>query len=75
MSAGRGVALLLACLAAGRAAPGDGPADVMARGAAIYHEGAGLSATIAGGAPAERQFRVAFDLTRPIAPPPPAWGW
>ena len=34
-----------------------------------------LRRTIAGGAPAERQFRVAFDLTRPIAPPPPAWGW
>ena len=22
-----------------------------------------------------RHFRVEFDLTRPIAPPPPAWGW
>jgi hypothetical protein len=24
--------------------------------------------------PAARHFRVEFDLTRPIAPPPPAWG-
>ncbi len=34
-----------------------------------------LRRTVAGGAPAERHFRVAFDLTRPIALPPPAWGW
>lgn len=34
-----------------------------------------LRRTVAGGAPAERHFRVEFDLTRPIAPPPPAWGW
>jgi len=30
---------------------------------------------VAGGAPAERNFRVAFDLTRPVTLPPPAWGW
>lgn len=34
-----------------------------------------LRRTIAGGAPAERHFRVEFDLTRPVTPPPPAWGW
>jgi hypothetical protein len=34
-----------------------------------------LRRTVAGGAPAERHFRVEFDLTRPVAPPPPAWGW
>lgn len=34
-----------------------------------------LRRTVAGGAPAERHFRVEFDLTRPIALPPPAWGW
>jgi len=65
MSAGRGVALLLACLAAGRAAPGDGPADAMARGAAIYHEGAGLSATIAGGAPLPAPLAACVRCHRP----------
>ena len=34
-----------------------------------------LRRTIAGGAPAERHFRVEFDLTKPVALPPPAWGW
>ena len=34
-----------------------------------------LRRTIAGGAPAERHFRVEFDLTAPVAMPPPAWGW
>lgn len=34
-----------------------------------------LRRTVAGGAPAERNFRVEFDLTKPVAPPPPAWGW
>jgi hypothetical protein len=34
-----------------------------------------LRRTIAGGAPAERHFRVEFDLTTPVAMPPPAWGW
>jgi hypothetical protein len=34
-----------------------------------------LRRTVAGGAPAERHFRVEFDLTRPISLPPPAWGW
>jgi hypothetical protein len=34
-----------------------------------------LRRTVAGGAPAERHFRVEFDLTQPVALPPPAWGW
>lgn len=34
-----------------------------------------LRRTVAGGAPAERNFRVEFDLTQPIPLPPPAWGW
>lgn len=34
-----------------------------------------LRRTVAGGAPAERHFRVEFDLTQPIPLPPPAWGW
>lgn len=34
-----------------------------------------LRRTVAGGAPAERHFRVEFDLTKPVALPPPAWGW
>lgn len=34
-----------------------------------------LRRTVAGGAPAERHFRVEFDLTQPVPPPPPAWGW
>lgn len=34
-----------------------------------------LRRTVAGGAPAERHFRVEFDLTNPVAMPPPAWGW
>ncbi len=34
-----------------------------------------LRRTVAGGASAERHFRVEFDLTRPIPLPPPAWGW
>ena len=34
-----------------------------------------LRRTVAGGAPAERHFRVEFDLTQPVAMPPPAWGW
>lgn len=34
-----------------------------------------LRRTVAGGAPAERHFRVEFDVTRPVALPPPAWGW
>lgn len=33
-----------------------------------------LRRTVAGGAPAERHFRVEFDLTQPIPLPPPAWG-
>jgi hypothetical protein len=34
-----------------------------------------LRRTVAGGAPAERHFRVEFDLTKPVAMPPAAWGW
>lgn len=34
-----------------------------------------LRRTIASGAPAERHFRVEFDLTRAVTMPPPAWGW
>lgn len=34
-----------------------------------------LRRTVAGGAPAERNFRVEFDLTKPTTLPPPAWGW
>ncbi len=34
-----------------------------------------LRRTVVGGAPAERHFRVVFDLTQPIPLPPPAWGW
>ncbi len=34
-----------------------------------------LRRTVAGGAPAERHFRVEFDLTQPVEMPPPAWGW
>lgn len=34
-----------------------------------------LRRTVAGGAPAERHFRVEFDLTQQIPLPPPAWGW
>ncbi len=34
-----------------------------------------LRRTVAGGAPAERHFRVEFDLTKPEPLPPPAWGW
>lgn len=34
-----------------------------------------LRRTVAGGAPAERHFRVEFDVTRAVAMPPPAWGW
>jgi hypothetical protein len=34
-----------------------------------------LRRTVAGGAPAERHFRVEFDLTRAVEMPPPAWGW
>jgi len=34
-----------------------------------------LARTIEGGAPEPRNFRVEFDLTNEIAPPPPAWGW
>lgn len=41
-------------------------------GAAYVYQ---LRRTVAGGAPAERNFRVAFDLTKPVALPPPAWGW
>jgi hypothetical protein len=33
-----------------------------------------LRRTVAGGAPAERHFRVEFDVTRAVALPPPAWG-
>ncbi|ABC64405.1 hypothetical protein [Erythrobacter litoralis] len=33
-----------------------------------------LQRTVAGGAPADRFFRVAFDLTRPVEPPPTPWG-
>ena len=34
-----------------------------------------LVRTVEGGAPAPRDFRVEFDLTRPIAAPPPPWGF
>lgn len=34
-----------------------------------------LRRTVAGGAPAERHFRVDFDVTKPAAMPPAAWGW
>ena len=34
-----------------------------------------LRRMVAGGAPAERHFRVEFDLTKPVPLPPPAWGW
>ena len=34
-----------------------------------------LRRTVAGGAQAERNFRVEFDLTQPVPLPPPAWGW
>ena len=33
-----------------------------------------LERSVASGAPQDRDFRVTFDLTRPIAPPPPPWG-
>lgn len=33
-----------------------------------------LRRSIAAGAPADRFFRVEFDVTRPIAPPPAPWG-
>lgn len=33
-----------------------------------------LRRTVAGGAPADRFFRVEFDLTDTVAAPPPAWG-
>lgn len=34
-----------------------------------------LRRTVADGAPAERHFRVEFDVTRPVTLPPAAWGW
>ncbi|MGB3738323.1 MAG: hypothetical protein WA948_03105 [Pontixanthobacter sp.] len=34
-----------------------------------------LERNVARGAPQDRDFRVAFDLTRPISPPPPPWGF
>lgn len=34
-----------------------------------------LRRTVAGGAPAERHFRVEFDAAKPVALPQPAWGW
>ncbi|MFL0354889.1 hypothetical protein ACI5KX_00300 [Erythrobacter sp. GH1-10] len=34
-----------------------------------------LRRTVEGGAPEERFFRVEFDLSQPVEPPPPAWGW
>lgn len=33
-----------------------------------------LTRTEAGGAPEDRNFRVVFDLTSPVAPPPAPWG-
>ncbi|MEP2236107.1 MAG: hypothetical protein ABJM58_12690 [Alteripontixanthobacter sp.] len=33
-----------------------------------------LRRTVAGGAPEPRNFRVEFDLTQPVEPPPPPWG-
>ena len=33
-----------------------------------------LQRTVEGGAPEPRFFRVEFDLTDPVEPPPPAWG-
>ncbi|MHA7820896.1 MAG: hypothetical protein ACX930_14710 [Erythrobacter sp.] len=34
-----------------------------------------LRRTVEGGAPEPRFFRVEFDLTEEVTPPPPAWGW
>lgn len=34
-----------------------------------------LRRTVEGGAPEDRHFRVEFDLSEPVDPPPPAWGW
>lgn len=34
-----------------------------------------LKRTVAAGAPADRLFRVEFDLTEPVAPPPAPWGF
>ncbi len=34
-----------------------------------------LRRTVEGGAPEDRFFRVEFDLTQEVEPPPPAWGW
>ena len=34
-----------------------------------------LRRTVEGGAPEDRHFRVEFDLTNTVEPPPPAWGW
>jgi len=34
-----------------------------------------LRRTVETGAPEDRFFRVEFDLTREVEPPPPSWGW
>ncbi len=34
-----------------------------------------LRRTMDSGAPEDRFFRVEFDLTQDVEPPPPAWGW
>lgn len=34
-----------------------------------------LQRTVEGGAPEPRLFRVEFDLSKPVAMPPAAWGW
>ena len=33
-----------------------------------------LKRSVEGGAPEPRFFRVEFDLSEPVEPPPPAWG-
>ncbi len=43
-----------------------------APGATITYQ---LERTIAGGAPAPRDFRVVFDATKPVPAPPAPWGW
>lgn len=69
MRRARGLALLALCLAAGRAAAADGAAgalaDLAARGAALYREGAGLAATIAGGAPLPAPLAACARCHRP----------
>ena len=65
MRAARGVVLLLVCLAAGRAASADVLTELAARGAAIYGDGEGLAATIAGGAPLPASLAACVRCHRP----------